>query len=281
MKCFFLLFCGWFLGWSSCFGQVDYTADSPYRVHLEGGKVWTLGAAKLYTGPSRQAGVRATLRAGTPLQLLERLDETETRQGFRTNWYRVQYQQEEGFIWGGDLAIAQLELPQQAGTLHYGLTSIKAIQRGGYEEPQLEIALVTSQNGVLLDSLNIVAIGTLYTNTKAQLKGAQGLAGAQQILELAFSDGYCGGVAATITLVWDGQYWQELGLLSQGFGDNHFSNAYYHYPNDHKRGSQLVELHREEGYYNQQQQPVYTLQSTQVYEWTGTQLLQIEAAAKE
>lgn len=264
-----------------CLGQVDYTADSPYRVHTEGELVWTLGPnARVYWGPDTQATLHATLPINTPLQLLERLDETEKRQGFRTNWYRVQYQGQDVFIWGGDLALAKIESPTTALTITYGLQKIRTIQRSNYQEPQLELALVGSNKGQLVDSIHLAAIGTLYTQTQVQLRGAQGLAGVQEVIEIAFSDGYCGGVAATTTLVWDGENWHELGVLSQGFGDNHFSNAYYSYPQDHQKGSNIIELHHEEGYYTTQKQPIYTLQETKVYEWTGAQLLLIEGEGK-
>ncbi|MGH1338150.1 MAG: hypothetical protein ACRBFS_18655 [Aureispira sp.] len=265
-----------------CLGQVDYTSDSPYRWHPEGGEVWTLGPqTRVYVGPDTQATLHATLPTGTALQLLERLDETETRQGFRANWYRVQYQKEDVFIWGGDIALTKAESRATPLTMTYGLQKIRKVQRGNYQEPQLDIVFVASYQGQFIDSLHIAAIGTLYTKTQVQLKGAQGLAGIKEVVEIAFSDGYCGGVAATTTLLWDGKNWKELGLLSQGFGDNHFSNAYYKYPQEHQQGSHIIELHQEEGYYNQEKQPIYTLQETKIYEWTGAQLLLIEGGLED
>lgn len=275
MLCAFLVvFCV-----SSCFGQVDYATDSPYRSHPEGKVVWTLGITPMYVAPDTQAVLHKMLLAATPLHLLERLDETEKRQGFCTNWYRVFQDRQEGFVWGGDLALAQLVM--SSGTFTYGLKSIKTVEYDNYQEPQLELAIITSREGRITDSIHITAVGTVYTQTKAQLKGSQGLVGVEQVVEIAFSDGYCGGIAATTTLLWDGNHWYNLGVLSQGFGDNHFSNVYYNFPQQHQKGSNLLELCREEGYYNQQHQPIYTLQKKQWYEWTGTALLQVEGVVED
>jgi hypothetical protein len=263
--------------------QLDHTAESPYRALVEGAWVWTLGgAAKVYAGPDTQAVLYTSLKAGQPLFLLERLDETEKRRGFRTNWYRVRYaassaeELNEGFVWGGALALQRLRACSSNLQIAYGLQSIKRVQRGAYEEPQLELVVVASRKGEVLGQTTVRAVGSIYTHTQAQLRGNQGLAGIDQIVEIAFNDGYCGGVAATVTLLWDGQKWHQLELLSQGFGDNTFSKAAYSYPQEHQKGSTLIQLRREAGYYNQQGAIIYTQQKKQWYQWTGTQLLGIE-----
>ncbi|MFK7797516.1 MAG: hypothetical protein AB8E82_08690 [Aureispira sp.] len=258
-------------------GQVDYTADSPYRKHVEGEVAWTLyQETKVYWGPDTQALLYATLPVGTALTIVERLDEAEKRQGFFTNWYRAAYQGQEIFVWGGDLAVAKQQNVTTGLTILYGLKQIRMVERGTYQEPQLELVVVAYRQGEWIDSIHLAAIGTLYTLTNLQLRGNQGLAGIQEIVEIAFSDGYCGGVAATATLLWNGQNWTKLAILSQGFGDNHFSNAYYQYPQEHQTGSNIIELHREKGYYNQERQAIYTQQNIQIFEWTGKQLLLID-----
>jgi hypothetical protein len=261
--------------------QEDYTGDSPYRKHTEGEMAWTLSpATKVYRGPDTQAVLYATLPVGTALTILERLDETEKRKGFLTNWYRVDYQGQEIFVWGGDLALSKQQNPSTGWTILYGLEQIKKVKRGTYFEPQLELVVSISKNNQWIDSIHLAAIGTLYTQTNLSLRGHQGLAGVQEIVEIAFSDGYCGGVAATATLLWNGLVWKQLAVLSQGFGDNHFSNTYYKYPHEHQTGSNIIELHQEEGYYNQARQAIYTQQNIQLYEWTGTRLLLVEGESK-
>lgn len=262
-------------------GQVDYTADSPYRIHAEGQVAWTLyQETKVYCGPDTQAVLYAVLPAGTALTIAERLDEAEKRQGFFTNWYRATYQGQEIFVWGGDLAVAKQQNTTTGLTILYGLKQISMVERGTYQEPQLELVVVAHSQGKWIDSIHLAAIGTLYTLTNLQLRGDQGLAGIQEIVEIAFSDGYCGGVAATATLLWNGRDWRQLALLSQGFGDNHFSNTYYQYPTEHQTGSNIIELHQEKGYYNQKRQAIYTHQNIQFFEWTGTRLLSVEGISK-
>ncbi len=272
------------VGW----GQVDYTADSPYRALVEGSIGWTLRAETgVYVGPHAKTALCTTLAAARPLFLLERLDETETRQGFRHNWYRVRYADPsptdlgEGFVWGGDLALEKIQTCAPSLQITYGLDKIRLVQRETYEEPQLELLIVASRQGQVVASTRLDAVGSIYTQARAQLRGHQGLAGIHQVLEIAFNDGYCGGVAATATLLWDGQHWHPLDILSQGFGDNAFSNAYYKYPTEHQRGNNLLELYREEGYYNRQQQAVYTKKSIEIYEWTGKQLFLVEGATQD
>lgn len=262
-------------------GQVDYTADSPYRKQAEGQLAWTLyQETKVYWAPDTQAVLYAVLPVGTAVTILERLDEAEKRKGFFTNWYRAAYQDQEIFVWGGDLALSKQQSTIGGLTILYGLEQIRMVERGTYQEPQLELVIVACEQGKWIDSVHIMALGTLYTQTNIKLRGDQGLAGIQELVEIAFSDGYCGGVAATATVLWNGQNWKKLPILSQGFGDNHFSNAYYQYPHEHQIGSNIIELHQEEGYYNQEQQPIYIQQKIQLYEWTGIRLLSVEGSSK-
>lgn len=272
-----VLFYWWLsIGLSSptLYAQPDYTLESTYRQLPEG--QWTrllYEQVPIYAAPAMGTGILARGGIGQPIQVLSRLDERMTRRGFSTNWYAVIYPSPtgpvEGFVWGGDLAVQILLLEGSEQFLLVGLRSIELVNRGAYEEEQLTLTLQICRLGRLLHTSSVLAVGTLYTDLQVKAWADRELQGVQQVVEVQFSDGYCGGVSATQTLFWDGTQMHEVGLLSNGFSDDRFDRSYYRYPNEHQYGPQIVLLQHEVGTYNSRRQPHYTRQEERRFRWTG------------
>lgn len=256
--------------------QPDYTLNSAYRLLTEGAEavVWR-EQIRIYQAPSIQAPIGAVARSGDRLRVVARLDEQERRDGFRTNWYAVDHHGSEGYVWGGDLAVQVQPLQTQTWAL-LGVERLELVSRGSYDEEQLVLQLTIVQNGRLLAKVSFPALGTLYTQVQLQVQSDHDLEGIQQILEVQYSDGYCGGVSATQTIFWDGTTLYPLEVLSNGFSETQFERSYYRYPKEHTYGRDVVVLQQDIGFYNAQRHPQYTHQIEQLYRWTGQELIRVQ-----
>lgn len=261
------------------FGQ-DYTSESGYRALNEGATYYILkNETSVHAAPFVTAATVALLPVGFPVKIEERTEELLKIHGFRTNWYRVSFDNngyEEGFVWGGHLAVGALVGKDNPNLLFlYGIDTIKLVQRGDYIEESICLQLNISENCVLKNKLNLEAVGTLYTNTQGEAFGNSGVPGVEEVLEIAFSDGYCGGVSAAITVFWDGKNLHKVDLLTNGFGSEYFSNNFFIYPSSEDGKEGLILLREEEGNYDVNKIPRYFYQKDSYFEWNGTKLIEV------
>lgn len=257
--------------------QNDYTFNSLYRSFEEGKSFYVLKESSIHVAPFITATVLGNVFTGTVVRVEERMDEVFKIQGFRTNWYRVTFdnkgQLEEGYLWGGNIAVGAFYAQDNAKTLFlYGVDHIGLVDRGSYTEEGIQLGLYVLENMEVQDHLVFEAMGTLYTKTQGKAFGNKGLNAIKEIIEVAFSDGYCGGVAATTTIFWDGQELHYVNLLSNGFSTKTFANRFYIYPQEHLEKEQIIILRKETGTFDENKYPVYNNRVDQRYIWIEDRL---------
>jgi len=108
--------------------------------------------------------------------------------------------------------------------------------------------------------------------TQGVALGNKGLRSIREVIEVAFSDGYCGGVSANATIFWDGIKLHYVQLLSNGFSQKTFANKFFIYPKDPNGKSQTVILRDEAGEFGENKHPIYSHQIDYPYIWNGEQL---------
>jgi hypothetical protein len=201
--------------------------------------------------------------------------------GFLTNWYQVAYQHKDGmkqaYIWGGHIAVNKA-VSRRDSTLYflYGIASIGIVDRGGYQDESIRLYVNACKNNQLIDGIEIEAAGNIYTKTQLLATGNRGIRNIREVLELAFSDGYCGGVSAESVLFWTGRKLHEIRLLSNGFSDKYFSSQYFIYPSDPEGRSQQIIARNESGSISTNKRRKVTEQTEQYYIWNGQALYQIK-----
>lgn len=262
--------------------QSDYTFKSLYRTFEEGTSCFILkDKSKIYAAPSFSSPDLAILSAGEAIYVNERMDEVSRVDGFRTNWYRVTIDNEgdrlSGFIWGGNIAAGtfwSVENPEVR--FFYGMDKIVLADRGNYSEESIYLMITACQGRNILHQLQFEAIGTLYTKTQGVALGNKGLFSIQDVIEISFSDGYCGGVSATVTIFWDGREMHFIDLLSNGFSPETFANKFFIYPDDSDGKSRTVLLRDEAGSYGEDKRPVYSRQIDKTFRWNGEKLFNLD-----
>lgn len=262
---------------TSLHAQEDYTFNSLYRSLEEGQSFYVLKPSRVHAAPFATAAVLGTLSTGAAIQVEERMDEMVKINGFRTNWYRIVFDHngrlEEGYLWGGSIAVGAFVAKDNSNTLFlYGIDHIGIVNRGNYTEESIHLILYALDNYQVKDSIVFEAMGTLYTQTQGKALGNKGIKTIKEVIEVAFSDGYCGGVAATVTIFWDGNSLFYISLLSNGFSNETFSNRFYIYPDEQVLPTQTIILRNEAGTFDVDRRPVYTRQVDKQYIWTKNKL---------
>ncbi len=262
---------------TSLHAQEDYTFNSLYRSLEEGQSFYVLKPSRVHAAPFATAAVLGTLSTGVAIQVEERMDEMVKINGFRTNWYRIVFDHngrlEEGYLWGGSIAVGAFVAKDNSNTLFlYGIDHIGIVNRGNYTEESIHLILYALDNYQVKDSIVFEAMGTLYTQTQGKALGNKGIKTIKEVIEVAFSDGYCGGVAATVTIFWDGNSLFYISLLSNGFSSETFSNRFYIYPDEQALPTQTIILRNEAGTFDVDRRPVYTRQVDKQYIWTKNKL---------
>ena len=258
------------------FAQEDYTFNSLYRTFEEGQTYAVLNnQSSIYAAPDANAAVVTALRINQPILIKKRLEARLKVNGFQTNWYHVSFNngQGEGYIWGGNIAVGVFKSKAQSQvTFLYGIHHIGLIERGGYVDETIQLQLNVCKQGLLMHQLQFEAMGTLYTKTQGLALGNKGLASVKDVIEIAFSDGYCGGVSAQTTIFWDGRQLHYGRLLSNGYSNTHFSNQYLIFPNDEGGAVDRILFKEESGTFDANKQPIYDHQNSTPYIWTGQTL---------
>lgn len=259
---------------TSIFAQQDYTFQSLYRSFEEGKQYYTLAKSIIHIAPSVLSEKIATLPIATTIQIEERMDELAKINGFRTNWYRISFPLNgflhEGFIWGGNIAVGAFVAQESPDIFFlYGIEKIEVVERSNYIEERILLQLNACRDTFLLDKLEVEAMGSLYTQTQGNALGNKGLESIKEVIEINFSDGYCGGVSASATTFWDGQKLHFVQLLSNGYSNEYFSNKFFIYPHDDEGEIGRIILREEEGEFGENKEAIYTQKVDKEFVWTG------------
>lgn len=256
----------------------DYTFHTLYRTFEKGSQpVVLVPNAPVYNQLDTNRTLQSNLPIGTPLKILTRMQERAKMNGFLTNWYQVAYTYQDsvqqGYIWGGHIAVNKA-IAKKDTTISfvYGIAKIGLVDRGGYQDQSILLQVNAYKNNQLLDGIEVEAAGNIYTQTQLLATGNRGLRNVREVLELAFSDGYCGGVSAEAVVFWTGRKLYDVRLLSNGFSDKQFSSQYFIYPSDAEGRNQLIVARNESGAISTQNRRKVTQQTEQVYLWNGQEL---------
>ncbi len=257
--------------------QADYTFDSPYRTFAEGSQQYILNPNTLLRlAPSFEALVCDSLAVGKSVEIVERMDEISRKNGFINNWYAIDYYKNKekitAYIWGGAIAIGWVKQRADNILFLYGIDSLKMKNRGNYEEEVIQLKLNVCTQNTLLYQLKIMAVGTIYTQTQLSILNRSGLNGVRSVLELAFSDGYCGGVSATMVLFWNGRKLDLVRLLSNGFSEQEFRYQFWIYPREEGGQKGLITERNQSGSFGANRKPIVKEQKDILYFWNGEQL---------
>ncbi|EJF53640.1 SH3 domain-containing protein [Saprospira grandis DSM 2844] len=226
--------------------------------------------------PSLQAKVLQRAPIGSTVEIIAKSDKQLRLKGMTAPWYLIRYKGQKAFVWGGLLALGQ-ELLQDGRQLLYGYERMELIKEGQIESRQFWLGLRLVQNNKELQHLAIKAMGNLQTSLSFRLDDNRGLEQLEHIIELSFSDGYCGGTNGMQTVFLQKQQLYALPPLYSGSDLPLFQHQYFVYPKEHQKSANLLIFKNESGEYDDaSRQPKYDQQSSTDFLWNGRVLLPLK-----
>lgn len=271
--------------------QADYSdnwmrSDGTLEGFVVGNQHFTfVSDANLRDKPSTQSNVLTTLPIGTQVEILERNDATFAQRGVTLPWVKVRVlsagkTRQEGYLWGGFLALASIQSPTDEYTPNAGvqyLTGVSAYDEAKHEiTVQVRIAL----QGKELSKCEFKTAGDLSYYPEFEVK-FEPLKHVKAVLMVNYYYPACGYASGDNLL-----FWQENNQLTKVLETSSISEAGQFYSTetcilpsqrggigDHvlvsKDMSEFVE--KGEDYVRSNQRVGLVL-----YKWNGTKLLKVK-----
>jgi Bacterial SH3 domain len=120
-------------------------ADGSLEGFVVGNKYFTfVSDANLRDKPSTQSNVLTTLPIGTHVEILVRDEATYSQRGVTLPWVKIKVltsdkREQEGYLWGGFLALASIQTPMNEYTPNAGVQYLTGVS--AYDQAQHEISV--------------------------------------------------------------------------------------------------------------------------------------------
>jgi hypothetical protein len=229
---------------------------------------------------SSKAEIVTNLPIGTGIKIIEKSDNRLRLNGFKTNWYKVSFDSNEGkkmgYVWGGLIAEGGIQSVNSKVLFLYGIASVKKEMRGEYVMEKGVIQLRACKNKEELSRIELKAAGN-QLNLFHWLAnyGNKGLANVKDIIEYGESADMCGGVNAYNLIFWDGKKLMYA-ATRHPFGDApYYSRDNLIFPSEKGGVKGKIINDKEEGWYDEKKEANVVQSRKKVeYIWTGEKLKQ-------
>lgn len=166
--------------------------------------------------PDPKSKTFAKLLIGMHVRILE-AGSLYTMNGVEAPWYKVSIptfeQSATGYVWGGLIASQTFASPSDSGLhFHYGISSIRKEEH--YDV--LTVQVRAEKGRKELGKLEFDAIGGVNTYVTGSFRENHGLKGVLDVLELDYSDGFCGGQFGQVYVAWTGTALVHLKTITDG-----------------------------------------------------------------
>jgi hypothetical protein len=156
--------------------------------------------------PASSGAVQTKLPIATEVKIMAE-EGSFAMNGFSAPWYKVEYKNtqgkaEQGYVWGGLIAAGSAKSKTDPDLRFlYGLNKIQEEDEGATTTGlQLRAAKYNKE----LAKIEFFGLGAVSTYSKLEVAPPQGLTGVKDILDVDFSDQFCGGAFGKVYLFWDG-----------------------------------------------------------------------------
>lgn len=229
---------------------------------------------------SSKATIVANLPIGTRIKIIRKSDNKLRLNGFKTNWYKVSFDSNEGkdtgYVWGGLIAEGAIQSVDSKVLFLYGIASVKKETKGEYTSEKGVIQLRACKNKEELSRIELKTAGS-YLNIFHWLAnyGNKGLTSIKDIIEFVESEEMCGGINAYNLIFWDGKKLVYATTLSP-FGDApYYASDNLIFPSEKGGVKGKVIGDQEVGWFDDEKEANVVESHKQVeYIWTGESLKQ-------
>ncbi len=229
--------------------------------------------------PSTKGAVLVNIPIGTELTILEQSSEKMRIKGFKTNWYKVQFQQngntQTGYIWGGLIAEGWVtSATDKKVRIMYGIASYKAEEKEYYTNYDISLQVRACKNNKELSKIEIKGDGGLSIYHWIENFGNKGLSSIDDIIEIGVSQQMCAGINAYNVIFWDGKDLKFAEQLRPGGDAPMFASDELIFPNDKGGVKGKIIRDQQVGELTDEGKEIIESHSRIAYEWTGNKLKQ-------
>lgn len=198
-----------------------------------------------------KADIVTKIPIGTKLTLIE-MDKTSLKlNGFNAPWYKVSFQEkgatQTGYIWGGFISLLA-ENHQLAGgeLMLFGLSKIEKQKNSDYPD-KVTMQVRICKDNKELQKLEYDGSGSSSTNRAVTISSSKGVNGIKNILNIEYSDNYCGGAFGNHIIFWNGKKLQLIKHLVSGADAPCYASEDFIFPEDEGGKAGLILLKSEAG----------------------------------
>ncbi len=204
----------------------DWTrADGTLEGFVVGNKHFTfVSDANLRDKPSIQSNVLGTLPIGTQVEILERNDATYSQRGVTLPWVKVRVlssdkKKQEGYLWGGFLALASIQTPADEYTPNAGVQYLTGVAAFHEDKHEITVQVRIAKDGKELSKCEFKTGGDLsyYPEFSVSFEPFQKV---KAVLTVNYYYPACGYASGDNLL-----FWQENNQLTKVLGTSSISDA--------------------------------------------------------
>lgn len=241
--------------------------------------------ANLREKPGTQSKVLTKLPIGTSLAMLEVSGETYSQRGVTLPWVKVRASlasgSKEGYLWGGFLALAHLQTPDEEYMPNRGVLYLTGVTACDLTKNQITVQVRIAKDGKELSKTEFTTNGDLSYYPSFGVDYSP-FAGVKALLMVNYYYPACGYPSGDNLLFWkeDGTLTKVLETSSVSDGGVYYDSESYILPTDKGGiGDHILVVKDTSEFEEKGNELVRSKQtySINLYKWTGKQLLKVKS----
>lgn len=253
-------------------------AQNDYHRFESGENVFLLAdQVNVRSKASSSAEVITKLPIGTKLYVLEESNEYLTINGFSAPWYKVKFDNQSGFIWGGLIAEGHLVSEDDNDLLFlYGIASYEAPEEE-FGWGKVDIQLRACRNNKELDKIKFPINGGISMGHWLKNYGNKGYESIEDIIYYTISAEMCAGINEDVVIFWNEEAFHNVITLSPGGDAPYFFDDSLVFPEDENGEKGKIFGVQKEGYYSDESQSEILERHKKVeYKWLNNKLIPVK-----
>lgn len=273
------------MAYSPLFAQHDHDSwmrsDGSLEGFVAGSQYFTLVSdANLRDNPGTQSKVLAKLPIGTPVTIDAVAPELFKQRGVELPWVKVRTSSGIGYIWGGFLALASIQTPDEEYMPNRGVLYLTGVAAYDEKKHQITVQVRAAQGGKELSKTEFTTQGDLSYYPSFELHYPP-FRGVKALLSVNYYFPACGYPSGDNLLFWqeNNQLTKVLETTSISEGGVFYESENYILPTDKGGlGDHIIVVKDHSEFEESGNDLVRNKQSYQVtiYKWTGSKLAKVK-----
>jgi len=234
-----------------------------------------------------KADIKGELVAKLPIGTMVKLESVEKSKtmvlnGFNAPWYKVSFSEKgvnkTAYLWAGFLSLDALKSESDKNVKFlFGIAKITKKKEKDYSYDEVTMQIRVCNNNKEIQKIEFDGRGSITTARSGEIYHKKGVAAVESIVNMAYSDNYCGGSFGNHIFFWDGKKLLLVKHLLSGADAPCFSTQDFIYPNDEGGKAGHILMKSESGCSAEESHEIeYSERSMTEYTWKNNKLEQVK-----